>query len=62
MPKAHIRMTTTELPLYLRISGVQKDVCDKIKINRDAYGMTSTQQREVWAVWVGVVRPGLHVG
>jgi hypothetical protein len=31
MPKAHIRMTTIELPLYLRISGVQKDVCDKIK-------------------------------
>jgi hypothetical protein len=32
MPKAHIRTTTIELPLYLRIIGVQKDVCDKIKI------------------------------
>jgi hypothetical protein len=31
MPKSHIRTTTIELPLYLRISGVQKDVCDKIK-------------------------------
>jgi hypothetical protein len=32
MPKAHIRTTTIELPLYLRISVVQKDVCDKIKL------------------------------
>jgi hypothetical protein len=31
MPKAHIRTTTIELPLYPRISGVQKDVCDEIK-------------------------------
>jgi hypothetical protein len=30
-PKAHIRKTTLELPLYLRISGVQKDVHDKMK-------------------------------
>jgi hypothetical protein len=31
MPKAHIRKKTLELPLYLRISGVQKDVCDEHK-------------------------------
>jgi hypothetical protein len=27
MQKAHIRKKTLELPLYLRITGVQKDVC-----------------------------------
>jgi hypothetical protein len=32
MPKAHIRTTTIELPLYLRISIVQKDVYEKIKL------------------------------
>jgi hypothetical protein len=44
------------------LESVECNMCERQNKNRDAYGMASTQQREVHAVWAGAVRPGLHAG
>jgi hypothetical protein len=44
------------------LESVECNMCERQNKNRDAYGMASTQQRELYTVWAGAVRPGLQAG
>jgi hypothetical protein len=44
------------------LESVECNMCEWQNKNRDAYGMASTQQREVYVVWAGAVRLGLQAG